>query len=54
MLHLGKGRTGMLGQRDAREALPPHVLNDVRERDDARDALRQVRPVAGPGIFFFF
>ena len=40
----------MFGQADAGEALPPDVLDDVGEGDDAGDALGEVHPVRGPGI----
>ncbi len=40
----------MLGELDAGEALTPDVLDDVRERDEAGDALHDVHPVGGPGV----
>ena len=40
----------MLGEGDAGEALPPDVLDDVGEGDQAGAALHDVHPVAGPRI----
>src|ERR1700679_3223066 len=45
-----EGGAGVLGERDAAEALTPDVLDDVGEGDDAGDALAEVHPVAGPGV----
>ena len=45
-----EGCAGVLGKADAAEALTPDVLDDVDEGDEAGDALREVHPVAGPGI----
>ena len=50
MLHLGEGRAGVFRERGAKEALANHVLDDVGERDNPRDALGDVGPVAGPGV----
>ena len=40
----------MLGQADAHEALANHMLRDVGEGDQAGVALRDIEPVACPGI----
>src|SRR5271170_3681624 len=45
-----EGGAGVLGKGDAAEALSPDVLDDVKEGDDAGDALGDVHPVAGPGV----
>src|SRR5258708_5822024 len=47
-LNFGEGCAGVLGERDAAEALPPYVLDDVEEGDDAGDALRDVHQDGGP------
>ena len=50
MLDLGEGCAGVLGKRDAAEALSPDVLDDVDEGDEASDALGEIHPVASPGV----
>ena len=50
VLDLGEGCAGVLGERDAGEALAVEVLDDVEEGDDAGDALGEIHPVAGPGV----
>ncbi len=47
---LWKAAPGCSGSMTPREALPPDVLDDVEEGDDAGDALGEVHPVAGPGV----
>lgn len=39
VLDFGEGCAGVLGERDAAEALSPDVLDDIEEGDDAGDAL---------------
>ena len=50
VLDLGEGGAGVLWQADSAEALTPDVLDDVDEGDEAGDALREIHPVAGPGV----
>ena len=40
----------MVGQIDPAEALAVYVLRDVGEGDEACIALRDVHPIAGPGV----
>ena len=50
-LNFVEGGAGVLGKRDAAEALAPDVLRDVEERDDSGDALGDVHPVSSPGVY---
>jgi len=49
-LHLVECRIGMVRKVDAGEALPVYMLRDVGEGDEAGVALRDVHPIAGPGV----
>src|SRR5664280_1022037 len=50
VLDLGEGGAGVLREADAHETLTEDVLADVEDCDEARVALRDIHPVAGPGV----